>query len=207
MEDARDNAPNTVLTLDRVVSLHDYEDFARGFAGIGKAQAARLWTGRDFLIHITAATASGQPLTSGDIYDNLVAAIDDARDPQEALLVSGYVPVMFSFEADVLIDTPRYLAEDVLADVRALLHDTFSFDRRSFGQPVTLAEVVTTIQQVTGVIAADMVEPHPAQRPSYRLASRAACSSRCRRRKMPFAARPRNCAGRARMPVRRKAGS
>ena len=31
LEDARTNAPVTVLTLDRIVSLRDYEDFARAF--------------------------------------------------------------------------------------------------------------------------------------------------------------------------------
>lgn len=157
MEDARRNAPNTVLTLDRIVSLRDYEDFARGFPGIGKARVDRLWTGRDFLIHVSAATARGEPLAPGNLYNSLVKAINGARDPQEALIVSGYVPVLFRLEADVLIDTPRYVAENVLADVRSLLDETFSFGRRDFGQPVTLAEVVTTIQQVMGVIAVDMV--------------------------------------------------
>ncbi len=157
MEDARENAPNTVLTLDRIVSLRDYEDFTRSFRGIGKARADRLWTGQDFLIHVTAATASGDPLAPGDVYDNLISAINAARDPLERLVVSGYTPATFSLEASVLIDTPRYIAEDVLADVRAQLEETFAFDARDFGQPVTLAEVVTAIQQVTGVIAVDMI--------------------------------------------------
>ena len=40
---AKENAPLTVLTMERIVSLRDFEDFARGFAGIGKAQSiARL---------------------------------------------------------------------------------------------------------------------------------------------------------------------
>ncbi len=157
MEDARENAPNTVLTLDRIVSLRDYEDFTRSFRGIGKARADRLWTGQDFLIHVTAATASGDPLAPGDVYDNLIDAINAARDPLERLVVSGYTPVTFSLEASVLIDTPRYLAEEVLADVRTRLEEAFAFDARDFGQPVTLAEVVTAIQQVTGVIAVDMI--------------------------------------------------
>ncbi len=41
--------------------------------------------------------------------------------------------------------------------MRARLEETFAFDARDFGQPVTLAEVVTAIQQVTGVIAVDMI--------------------------------------------------
>jgi predicted phage baseplate assembly protein len=36
---ARANAPLTVTTLGRIVSLSDYEDFARAFSGVGKARA------------------------------------------------------------------------------------------------------------------------------------------------------------------------
>ena len=43
LDDARQNVPLTVLTLDRAVSLKDYEDFSRGFSGIAKALAT--WTG------------------------------------------------------------------------------------------------------------------------------------------------------------------
>src|SRR5262249_54795912 len=45
-DEARTNAPLTVLTLERAVSLQDYEDFARTFAGIAKAQAVFVWDGR-----------------------------------------------------------------------------------------------------------------------------------------------------------------
>ena len=35
-DQARRNAPLTVKTLDRIVSLTDFEDFARAFSGIGR---------------------------------------------------------------------------------------------------------------------------------------------------------------------------
>jgi predicted phage baseplate assembly protein len=41
MQEIRRNTPLAVLTLERVVSLQDYEDFARTFAGIAKAMATR----------------------------------------------------------------------------------------------------------------------------------------------------------------------
>jgi hypothetical protein len=43
---ARAAAPLTVRTLDRIVSLDDYADFARNFAGVGKATANAVWDGR-----------------------------------------------------------------------------------------------------------------------------------------------------------------
>ena len=44
---AREDAPLAVLTLDRIVSLDDYENFTQAFAGIGKAQAVAVWSGQN----------------------------------------------------------------------------------------------------------------------------------------------------------------
>ncbi len=60
-DDAREKAPSQVRTLDRIVSLQDFEDFSRAFAGIGKAQAVPLWNGQSQLVHITVAAADGFP--------------------------------------------------------------------------------------------------------------------------------------------------
>ena len=57
---ARSNAPLTVLTLDRIVSLDDYENFAQAFAGVGKAQAIAVWSGETRLVHLTVAAADGE---------------------------------------------------------------------------------------------------------------------------------------------------
>ena len=43
LADARRNAPLTLLTFERVVSLLDYENYARAFPGIGKARGDVLW--------------------------------------------------------------------------------------------------------------------------------------------------------------------
>ena len=41
-DQARKNVPLAVKALDRLVSVQDYEDFSRTFAGIGKARAAEI---------------------------------------------------------------------------------------------------------------------------------------------------------------------
>ena len=43
LADARRNAPLTLLTFERVVSLLDYENYARAYPGIGKARGDVLW--------------------------------------------------------------------------------------------------------------------------------------------------------------------
>ena len=61
-DEARTNAPLAVLTLERAVSLQDYEDFARTFSGIAKAQAVWVWDGRKRSIFLTVAGPAGEAL-------------------------------------------------------------------------------------------------------------------------------------------------
>jgi hypothetical protein len=156
LEDARANAPFAVLTLDRVVSLRDYEDFARAFAGIGKARAVVLAAPGSRLVHITVGSATGKPVDeTSDLYKNLVDAIEQSSDRTEPFVVQSYRPVFFKIEASVLVDD-RYLVADVFAKVRETLQAAFSFAKRGFAQPVTAAEVTAIMQSVSGVVAVDL---------------------------------------------------
>ncbi|MET0399922.1 MAG: putative baseplate assembly protein [Longimicrobiaceae bacterium] len=156
MEAARRNAPLATLAVDRVVSLQDYEDFARAFAGIAKALATWSWTGRRREIFLTVAAPGGRPVPDGSrLSTSLREAIARAGDPSVPVRVGSFRPVPFRLEARVETEAERARAA-VLADVRAALLDTFSFDRRAFGQPVALSEVIAAMQAVPGVVWVDV---------------------------------------------------
>ncbi|HEY9639191.1 MAG TPA: putative baseplate assembly protein, partial [Coleofasciculaceae cyanobacterium] len=155
-DQARAKAPPSVRTLDRIVSLRDFEDFTRAFAGIGKAQAVALWTGESQVVHLTIAAVGGATvLPESSLYDKLVAAINQARDPLQQVQVQSYEPLLFNLEAQLLID-PRYETDQVLASVEAALLDTFAFEKRQFHQPVTASEAIAAIQKTEGIIAVDL---------------------------------------------------
>ncbi len=156
IENARQNAPLNVLTLGRIVSLQDFEDFARAFAGVGKAAVRVLWTGENDLVHITIASATGNPVeAASELYTNLTAAIDRVRDPIQEVRVDTFALHLFNVKAAVLVDD-RYVAADVLAEVEIALIDHFSFEQRQFGQAARAADVISAMQQVSGVIAVDL---------------------------------------------------
>jgi predicted phage baseplate assembly protein len=145
---ARDNAPISVLTLGRVVSLLDYQSFARAFAGVGKAQGVALWDGHAELVHLTIAGADGSPPAPGSaLVTHLVAALVAAGDGRARVRADGFAPRYFEVEASVAVD-PAADPNRVLLDVEALLKAHFAFETRSFGQRVTGAEVMTVIQSV-----------------------------------------------------------
>ena len=163
-DQARQNAPFTVLTLDRIVSLRDFEDFARAFAGIGKAQATWLWDGERRIVQLTiaAATSNGADFTvdsQSPLFSNLRLAMDAARDIVQRLLIASYEPIFFRLKARILID-PSYIAEKVLAAVTTALQQAYAFEQRSFGQPVHKGEVLAVVQAVEGVNAVFLEQLH-----------------------------------------------
>ncbi|MEO1079472.1 MAG: putative baseplate assembly protein [Pseudomonadota bacterium] len=154
LEDARDNAPLTVLTLDRIVSVQDYQDFARAFAGIGKARADVVWDGDSERLVLTVADSNGGEVKD-TLYDNLLSAIEGARDPLREVVLKSYQPLVFQLDASVLID-PTYRWDDVETAVTDALLAAFDFEERCFALPVSAAEVVSVIHTVAGVIAVDL---------------------------------------------------
>lgn len=153
---ARSNAPRTVLTMDRIVSIQDYEDFARAYAGMGKARAVALWNGETELVHITVAGSNGDPIdANSETYKNLGKSIDACRDNLAMVKIDTFNKRLFQVEAKLLVDE-KYTAEDVLSEAKSAFKQAFSFENRDFGQPVTASEVISILQHVRGVNAVDL---------------------------------------------------
>jgi hypothetical protein len=151
LDTARQNAPTTVKTLDRIVSLTDYEDFARTFAGIAKASVTSLWDGARTLVHLTISGADGAAFGPEDkTYINLVDAIDAARPRGQPLRIDSGDRVPVTVGAEVWIH-PDYTAESVLAEVRASLEAAYCFDTREYAAPLAASEVMARIQAIDGV--------------------------------------------------------
>jgi predicted phage baseplate assembly protein len=155
-DDVRRNAPLPVRTLDRIVSLKDYEDFARAFTGIAKALATWTWDGNRRGVFLTVAGVGGKPVEeSGLTYANLLAAMRAAGQQDVPLRVRTYAPAFFRVAVDVRVD-PSHRTELVLPAVESALRAAFSFDAREFGQPVAKSEVMAAMQAVPGVVAVDL---------------------------------------------------
>lgn len=160
LADARQNAPLTVMTLERVVSLQDYEDYARAFGGIAKALATWFWNGRERGILLTVAAPLGNPVLKGtQVYDNLVHSLKLAGDPFLPVWVASYQPRTFRIAAKVRVG-PGLITEKISKDVEARLRAHFSFESRKFGQSTALSEILAVIQTVAGVLAVDVDALH-----------------------------------------------
>jgi predicted phage baseplate assembly protein len=153
---ARRNAPISVLALDRLVSVQDYADFARTFAGIAKASATRLSDGAREVVHLTVAGAGDIPIDpTSELYLNLVAALKRFGDPLQPLQVEVFERVLLVVSAKVGLH-PDYLWESVQAKIFSAMFDEFGFENRELGQDVPQAEVLRVIQSVPGVNYGDL---------------------------------------------------
>jgi hypothetical protein len=162
---ARGTIPLTTRTLGRAVSVLDYEDFARAFAGIAKAQAQVLQVRGGVTIAITLAAPQGAPLTEASpVWQNLLAALKSSGDPHVAVTLLSQQPSTFQVGLKVKRD-PAYEADAVLAAVEAALRRHFSFDARDLGRPVQQSDVIAAAQAVEGVIAVDLTRLYGGTRP------------------------------------------
>lgn len=153
---ARRNAPMAVMALDRLVSPQDYEDFARTFAGIGKAGSALLSNGRRQVVHLTIAGSDDIPIAiDSDLYRNLRKALQQYGDPFQGLQVALRKLKLLILSARVKLE-PDFLWEAVEPKLRAALLDTFSFARRELAQDALSSEAVAAIQSQAGVVWADL---------------------------------------------------
>jgi hypothetical protein len=155
-DDARRNAPLAVMSLDRLVSVQDYADFARTFAGIGKASSTKISNGQLDLVHVSIAGAGDIPIDpTSDLYLNLAQALLVNGDSYQPLQVAVRSLRLLVISAQVKI-LAEYIWEDVAADLRTALLNAFSFDNRNLGQPVFQSEVISIMQSVAGVAYANM---------------------------------------------------
>lgn len=155
--DARTSAPLNVLTLGRVVSLEDYQNYALAFAGISQALATWTWTGRTRGVFLTVAGANGDTFQPDDnTLTQLKTSLWNIGNPFVPLQIVSYVPVLFEVSASVLIDQTDYDPTQVLAQVWQSLLTNFSFAERQLGQGVAQSEIIAVIQQTPGVIAVQL---------------------------------------------------
>ena len=153
---SRTNAPFSVKTLGRIVTLDDYADFARASTGVAKARVDLTFAGATQIVLVTVAGPQGAQIPVGsDQYNDLLQALTNASDGSYPLLLASYRPIMFSVGASLVLH-PAYDQQAVYAAVQAALASAFSFDARAFGQPVYASEVYAAIQSVPGVLAENL---------------------------------------------------
>jgi uncharacterized phage protein gp47/JayE len=153
METIRQNAPRTVRTFDRAVSLPDFQDLITSSGEVAKALATSVWDGFAPAVHLTVAGQDGG--TFADL-TSLGATLANARDPNLRLLIDNYTQIPIKLSAKVWTD-PARSQPDVVAAVTEAVLAALSFDQLDLGEALHLSLIYSALQSVTGVVAADVM--------------------------------------------------
>lgn len=152
----RSFAPLAVQSLDRLVSVNDFSDFARQFAGVDKAIARDVMIHGQPTVHVTIAGAKDVAITpDSELFRNLRLAFQNLGDPLLAVDLAVRELLLIFLSAKVQLQ-PGYLWQDVEPKIRDSLYQSLSFDRRNLGQDVFLSEVFSAMQSVRGVQYVDV---------------------------------------------------
>jgi hypothetical protein len=154
IEDMRIAAPQSIRTLDRVVSLADFEAFARGYRGVGKALATELLIGMRSVVCLTIATTTlDEP--SVDLANGLRSALTQVAAPGRAIRIEGFSDLTAQVTIALAID-PMLIRSNVEAAVRSVLGQRFGRAARQFGEALHRSAVLAAVQQVDGVVASTL---------------------------------------------------
>lgn len=156
IENARENAPLVTLTLNRLVSLLDFEDYARAYKGISKAHAFWIWDDQRKVVYLSLATDSQTSVVKGDsTYENLLGSMNKIKDPSIPIKIANlnkesfikkqfYLNIGISVENDILfLDVKPIIEEKII--------ETYDFSQRKFGQKITDTEIIALVHSVKGV--------------------------------------------------------
>ncbi|MBV9959808.1 MAG: baseplate J/gp47 family protein [Acidobacteria bacterium] len=163
-DNARRAAPGKIQSLDRLVSLQDYEMEASAIPGVARASAA--WQLADNLpaVVITVLMETGRALEIQAVQDTL-SSFNRGRGPQRFPVIAAPGRRLYvSLNVQVAID-PTFRADILQPEIERVLGVTtgasagledqtglFSLRRRRFGQSEYATAVEGLIQQVTGVV-------------------------------------------------------
>ena len=148
----RNNAPRSVRTFDRAVSLLDFQDLITASGEVAKALAAWVWDGFAPAVHLTVA---GQQGTIFADLTSLGATLANARDPNHRLLLENFAQIPIFVTASLWTD-PKRARSDVIAAALQAIAAALSFDALALGQSIHLSAIYAVLQGVPGVVAADV---------------------------------------------------
>ena len=147
----RENAPSTVLALERAVSLSDFSHLAAAQSSVWQAKAYSqiLHGGRTESVKVAIVPAGG--VTSEDIENDVENFLQKHALPGVQVTVDDCVRDRFSISITVRVKTDEFVAEEVEKSVASALSDHFTLQNRKLGEHLYVSEVYKIVEGTQGV--------------------------------------------------------
>ncbi|MDX8391065.1 MAG: baseplate J/gp47 family protein [Mariprofundaceae bacterium] len=152
----RDNAPASVLALERAVSLADFRHLAASHSSVWQASATMLPSGVSRYRKIEVAIVpSGGGRLSADVQTTLQDYLEQHAVPGCRVSVIEFERIPLLLEVDIQIISDAFDPQAVSDEVRASLLDALALQNVVLGQPLYLSRVYALVESVIGVENAD----------------------------------------------------
>lgn len=151
VDSLRENAPASVLTLSRAVSLADFSALAASQASVWQAAAFHRRDDRRgrSQVEVVVVPAGGGAL--GDLEDQLATTLTEHALPEVEVNITNYQASTLDVDVTVQVNSEAFDPDEVVAAVRSALFEAFALEHRKLGQDLFLSDVVGVVEAVTGV--------------------------------------------------------
>lgn len=149
LDEIRDNAPRSLTTIDRAVTLDDYANLTLKVQGVAKAKAqAQVYT--NINLYIAPSSGSTNPVADANLKQKVQDYLSTRKmiNATVTILDPTYVPINVTVAVNVL---PQFNRETIRLDVEKSIRSVLAYNNVAFGQRVTLSEMYKAINGVTGV--------------------------------------------------------
>lgn len=160
----RENAPSSLLALERAVSLGDYGSLSASQASLWQAKAFARTTslGRSQNIDVVVVPAGGAPLdgeqrpvVTADFLQKQREFLQLHAPPGVAVSTRLYTPILVDLSVTVRVKSAEFELGATTDRVRAALWNAFSLRRRKLGQALQRSDVYRIVESVLGVENSD----------------------------------------------------
>ncbi len=147
----RENAPSTLLALERAVSLSDFAQLARAQSSVWQARAYSqvLHGGRSESVQVVIVPAGG--VQSTPLNEAIRAFLQSHTLPGVQVTVSAFEKQLFRLSVIIRLRVDEFLSAEVEKAVASSLRDHFSLQQRRLGEHLYLSEVYKLVEGIRGV--------------------------------------------------------
>jgi len=142
----RTNATKAIRTLNRAVSLNDYQTIALKTSGIAKANA--IASGYSSVI-IYVASNNAAPLTSA-LKAAVTSSFTNKTPPGSTITINDFTSAYPYLNVTVNV-LPQYSQTNVVNSVRDALQTLFNFDNVTFADLITEGDIYAACKSIEGV--------------------------------------------------------
>ena len=146
----RRNAPASLSTMDRAVSVSDFAELAESHGSVWAARAELKSPCGQRIVMVTVVPAQGGELSDA-LSKTLKTFLLSRAIPGTGVELRNYDPELLNLDVTLCVDGARFDPDAVRNEVEETLLQRFALKNRAIGAPVYLSDVYQCVEATRGV--------------------------------------------------------